>query len=117
MGPGFGLPSLFELALILLTILALMAIVEWRMGGVAEVLGWTASRKADRNLVRRSERRSSGFLEGPRYVWRKTRPWANLIMLFLIGTFGLNFPIFIATMAFSARHFGQFHGGNMPPRR
>jgi MFS family permease len=46
----------------------------------------------------------SGFLEGLRYVWRKPDLGAILIMLFLIGTFGLNFPIFISTMAVSVFH-------------
>jgi MFS family permease len=47
---------------------------------------------------------TSGFLEGLRYVWRKPELRAILIMLFLIGTFGLNFPIFISTMAVSVFH-------------
>jgi MFS family permease len=47
---------------------------------------------------------TSGFLEGLRYVWRRPDLKAILIMLFLIGTFGLNFPIFIATMAVNVFH-------------
>ncbi len=59
----------------------------------------------------RAHRTASGFLEGLRYVWRKPDLKAILIMLFLIGTFGLNFPIFISTMAVNvfsadARAFG-----------
>jgi MFS family permease len=46
----------------------------------------------------------SGFLEGFRYVCRKPDLGAILIMLFLIGTFGLNFPIFISTMAVNVFH-------------
>jgi len=52
----------------------------------------------------RAHRTTSGFLEGLRYVWRKPDLQAILIMLFLIGTFGLNFPIFIATMAVDVFH-------------
>jgi MFS family permease len=52
----------------------------------------------------RAHRTASGFLEGLRYVWRKPDLRAILIMLFLIGTFGLNFPIFISTMAVSVFH-------------
>ncbi len=52
----------------------------------------------------RAHRTMSGFLEGLRYVWRKPDLGAILTMLFLIGTFGLNFPIFISTMAVSVFH-------------
>jgi MFS family permease len=52
----------------------------------------------------RAHRTASGFLEGFRYVWRSPDLRAILIMLFLIGTFGLNFPIFISTMAVSVFH-------------
>ncbi len=51
-----------------------------------------------------AQRTTSGFLEGLRYVWRKPDLRAILIMLFLIGTFGLNFPIFISTMAVNVFH-------------
>jgi MFS family permease len=52
----------------------------------------------------RAHRTASGFLEGLRYVWSKPDLRAILIMLFLIGTFGLNFPIFISTMAVNVFH-------------
>jgi MFS family permease len=41
----------------------------------------------------------AGFVEGFRYVWKRPDLKAVLVMFFLIGTFGLNFPIFISTMA------------------
>ncbi|MEW9570815.1 MFS transporter [Rhodanobacter sp. Si-c] len=49
---------------------------------------------------------TGGGAEGFRYVWRRPDLMAVLVMLFLIGTFGLNFPIFISTMSLTA-----FHGG------
>jgi MFS family permease len=47
---------------------------------------------------------ASGFLEGLRYVRRRPDLRAILIMLFLLGTFGMNFPIFISTMAVNVFH-------------
>jgi MFS family permease len=44
--------------------------------------------------------------DGFRYVWRRRDLRALLLMFFLIGTFGLNFPIFISTMAVSVFHKG-----------
>jgi MFS family permease len=52
----------------------------------------------------RAHRSASGFMVGLRYVWGKPDLRAILIMLFLIGTFGLNFPIFISTMAVDVFH-------------
>jgi MFS family permease len=45
-----------------------------------------------------------GMLDGMRYVWKRPDLMALLGMLFLIATFGLNFPIFIGTMAVSVFH-------------
>jgi len=52
----------------------------------------------------RAHRTTSGFPEGFRYVWKRPDLRAILVMLFLIGTFGLNFPIFISTMAVNVFH-------------
>jgi MFS family permease len=52
----------------------------------------------------RAHRSTSGFREGLRYVWRHRDLRAILVMLFLIGTFSFNFPIFISTMAVSVFH-------------
>lgn len=48
--------------------------------------------------------RGRGMLDGLRYVWTRPDLMAILAMLFLIATFGLNFPIFIGTMAVSVFH-------------
>lgn len=46
------------------------------------------------------------LIEGFRYIWKRPDLKAVLFMLFLIGTFGLNFPIFISTMAVTVFHAG-----------
>jgi MFS family permease len=51
-------------------------------------------------------RGGGGLMDGFRYVWRRPEMKAILLMLFLIGTFGINFPIFISTMS-----VGVFHAG------
>ena len=46
------------------------------------------------------------FVEGFRYVLRRPDLKVILFMLFLVGTFGLNFPIFISTMSVTVFHAG-----------
>jgi MFS family permease len=48
----------------------------------------------------------SGVADGMRHVWGRTDLRAVLLMFFLIGTFGMNFPIYISTMAVSVFHVG-----------
>ena len=52
----------------------------------------------------RPTRGEGGLASGFRYVWSRPDLKAVLFMLFLLGTFGLNFPIFISTMAVGAFH-------------
>jgi MFS family permease len=52
----------------------------------------------------RASRARGGFAEGFPYVWKRPDLATMLIMLFLIGTFGLNFQIFISTMAVGVFH-------------
>jgi MFS family permease len=52
----------------------------------------------------RAVRAKGSVLQGFHYVWSRPDLKATLIMLFLIGTFGLNFPIFISTMAVGVFH-------------
>ncbi len=61
-------------------------------------------RVSDLHPHARAHRAKGGFTEGFRYVWRRPDLKAILVMLFLLGTFGLNFPIFISTMAVSVFH-------------
>jgi len=48
----------------------------------------------------------ASLLEGFRYVRQRPDLVSILVMLFLIGTFGLNFPIFLSTMSVTAFHAG-----------
>jgi MFS family permease len=61
-------------------------------------------RVAELHPSARARRAKGNFAEGLRYVWGRPDLKAILLMLFLIGTFGLNFPIFISTMAVSVFH-------------
>ncbi|RYZ04275.1 MAG: MFS transporter [Myxococcales bacterium] len=51
------------------------------------------------------------LLDGFRYVWRRPDLRSVLFMLFLVGTFGLNFPIFISTMSVTVFHAGAHEFG------
>lgn len=68
---------------------------------VAVLVSLACLRTAELRLNARAQRARGSFTEGFRYVWGRPDLRAILVMLFLIGTFGLNFPIFISTMAVS----------------
>ncbi|WP_158942409.1 MFS transporter [Granulicella sp. S190] len=70
----------------------------------AVLLSMSFFRLTELHASARAHRTTAGFLKGFRYVWREPDLRAILIMLFLIGTFGLNTPIFIATMAVNVFH-------------
>jgi MFS family permease len=70
----------------------------------AVLISMSLFRLSELRTSARAHRTTSGFLEGLRYVWGKPDLRTILIMLFLIGTFGMNFPIFIATMAVNVFH-------------
>ncbi|GGF18833.1 hypothetical protein GCM10011611_25900 [Aliidongia dinghuensis] len=63
-------------------------------------------RIADLHRHDRPARSRGSLTEGFRYVWKRPDLKAILVMLFLIGTFGLNFQIFISAMAVTAFHVG-----------
>jgi len=48
----------------------------------------------------------SAGLDGIRYVWARPRLLTVMLMLFLIGTFALNFPLFISAMTVKVFHVG-----------
>jgi MFS family permease len=54
----------------------------------------------------RAKRTRGSLTQGFHYVWNRTDLRTTLIMLFLIGTFGFNFPIFVSTMAVRVFHSG-----------
>ncbi|WP_152554409.1 MFS transporter [Burkholderia sp. A1] len=70
----------------------------------AVILAMTRLRSAELHRRDRASRRRGALVEGFRYVWRRRDLRCVLFMLFLIGTFGLNFPIFISTMSVSVFH-------------
>jgi MFS family permease len=59
----------------------------------------------------RAVRTRGSFVEGFRYVSRRPDLKTILFMLFLVGTFGLNFPIFISTMSVTVFHAGASQYG------
>jgi MFS family permease len=67
---------------------------------------YVMSRFRDSDLYprERTKRRRGNLAEGFRYVWHRQDLRTVTLMLFLIGTFGLNFPIFITTMSVSIYH-------------
>ncbi|MDI1289523.1 MAG: MFS transporter [bacterium] len=56
-------------------------------------------RVRDLYVTTRAVRTPASLVEGFRYVRRRPDLLAIMVMLFLVGTFGLNFPIFLSTMS------------------
>jgi MFS family permease len=76
-------------------------------GSFVAVLGSLALlRGSELHRQPRAGRSAGGLVEGFAYVWRRPDLKAVLLMLFVFGTLGLNFPIFISTMSISAFHAG-----------
>jgi MFS family permease len=68
-------------------------------------------RRSELHPARRAPGGRGDLIDGFRYVWARPDLKAILFMIFLIGTFGLNFPIFISTMAVTAFHAGAHQYG------
>jgi MFS family permease len=63
-------------------------------------------RPAEMQATERAGQAAGSLMEGFRYVWGRPDIMVVLVMIFVIGTFGLNFPIFISTMSVTAFHAG-----------
>jgi MFS family permease len=70
-------------------------------------------RLEERHRRGKAPRAEGGLLAGLRYVWDRPDLKTVLFMLFLLGTFGLNFPIFISTMAVGAFQAGATQYGGL----
>jgi len=70
----------------------------------AVLISMSFFRRSELHPNPRAHRTAGGFIEGLRYVAKRPDLGAILLMLFLIGTFGFNFPIFISTMAVNIFH-------------
>lgn len=71
---------------------------------VAVLASLSLFRMTELHTNTRAPRSGGNLTQGFRYVWSRPELKAILVMLFLIGTFGLNFPIFISTMAVGVLH-------------
>lgn len=71
---------------------------------VAVLLSLLLMRVGDLQVSKRAGRAKGNLTAGLRYVWARPDLRAMLIMLFLIGTFGLNFAIYTSTMAATVFH-------------
>jgi MFS family permease len=78
-------------------------------GGVLSSLIFLSADRLRRN--ERPARKRGSLVEGFRYVQQRADLKAVLLMLFLIGTFGLNFPIFISTMSVTVFRAGATEYG------
>ena len=78
-------------------------VFELNAGSFAAVIGALALMRVG-DLHRNQEPSNSGMLEGFRYVWQHPSLRTALVMLFLVGTFALNFPLFISAMAVKVFH-------------
>jgi MFS family permease len=73
---------------------------------VAVLISLALLRVDDLHRKPTAPRARGSFVEGFVYVAKRPDLKAALLMLFFIGTFGLNFPIFISTMSVTTFHAG-----------
>ena len=70
----------------------------------AVLLSLACFRLSELKPSNRAARTPGSFRKGVRYAWNRPDLRVILVMLFLIGTFGLNFPVFISAMAVKVFH-------------
>ncbi len=70
----------------------------------AMIAGLRALRLSELHVPVRAARAGTQFVAGLRYVQGRPDLQAQLLMVFLIGTFGLNFALFISTMSVATFH-------------
>ena len=73
---------------------------------VAVIASLCLLRVDELHRTNRAVRTRGSVAEGFTYIWKRTDLKTILLMIFLIGTFGLNFPIFISTMSVTVFHAG-----------
>jgi MFS family permease len=78
---------------------------------IAVLVSLSFLRVAELRPMNRALRSRGSFAEGFRYVWKRPDLKAIFLMLFFVGTFGLNFPIFISTMSVTVFHAGAHQFG------
>ncbi len=78
---------------------------------VAVLISLALLRISELHRKERAPQTQTGLADGFRYIWRRPDLKAILLMLFLIGTFGLNFPIYISTMSVIVFHAGASQFG------
>ncbi len=78
---------------------------------VAVLCSLSLLRVHELHRTERAARTRGSLAEGFRYVWSRPDLKAMLLMICIVGTFGLNFPIFISTMSVTAFHAGASQYG------
>ncbi|EHH68200.1 MFS transporter [Gluconobacter morbifer] len=73
------------------------------------LLSLLSIRSQDLHRTRLHAPEEKGLTSGLRYVWARPDMRIILLMLFLVGAFGFNFPIYVSTMAVTVFHVGA-HG-------
>jgi len=71
---------------------------------VAVIAALAALRVDELGRIERARRTPGGFVEGFRYLGKRPDLLTILGMLFLIMTFGINFPVFVSAMAVKVFH-------------